>query len=172
MLQLQLPEIAHVIQLAVAPVFLLAGVGAIINVIAARLARIIDRARALEAKLGNADCEVEDICDELASLSRRGWWVNVSMILAVVCALLVCLLIALAFVGAFVPLNLSEIVALLFVGAMFCFSGSLLAFLREIHLASATLRFGIRKAEDARSRNTATPSIAGGMSRPRTEGGP
>ena len=150
--QIQLPEITHVIQLAVAPVFLLAGVGAIINVIAGRLSRIIDRARTLEAKLGSAERGIEEICEELAYLSRRGWWVNFSMILAVVCALLVCLLIVLAFVGAFVPLNLSVIVALLFVGAMFCFSGALLTFLREIQLASATLRFGIRRAEDARAR--------------------
>ncbi len=155
--QLQLPEIAHVIQLAVAPVFLLAGVGAIINVIAGRLSRIIDRARTLEAKLTSAEHGIEDIRAELAYLSRRGWWVNISMILAVICALLVCLLIVLAFVGAFVPLNLSVIVAVLFVGAMFCFSGSLLTFLREIQLASATLRFGIRRAENARAR-TPPPS--------------
>jgi MFS family permease len=148
--QLQLPEIAHVIQLAVAPVFLLAGVGAIINVIAGRLARIIDRARTLEAKLNSAHSGVEEVCAELATLSHRARWVTVSMVLAVVCALLVCLLIALAFAASFVPLNLSVPVAVLFVGAMFCFSGSLLAFLREISLASATLRFGIRRAENAR----------------------
>jgi predicted TIM-barrel fold metal-dependent hydrolase len=150
--QLHLPEISHVIQLAVAPVFLLAGVGAIVNVIAGRLGRIIDRARTLEAKVRTGEGRIEEIGPELVLLSRRGWWVNMSMILAVVCALLVCLLIALAFVDAFLPLNLSVIVAVLFVGAMFCFSGSLLAFLREILLASATLRFGILRAEDSGSR--------------------
>ena len=157
MSQLELPEISHVIQLAVAPVFLLAGVGAIVNVIASRLGRIIDRARGLEAQLRTMEGGIEAICDELALLSRRGRWVNVAMILAVLCALMVCLLIALAFVDAFLPLNLSLIVAVLFVAAMFCFSGSLLAFLREILLANTTLRFGIRRAEDVRSRNTAAP---------------
>jgi len=172
MSQLQLPEIAHVIQLAVAPVFLLAGVGAIVNVIAARLGRIIDRARALETNLNTAQGRVEEICAELALLSRRGQWINVAMILAVLCALQVCLLIALAFVDAFLPLNLSLVVAVLFVGAMFCFSGSLLAFLREILLASTTLRFGIRSAEKVRSRSTAAPSMGGAIGHQPAQGGP
>ena len=144
--QLDLTEITHVIQLAVAPVFLLAGVGALLNVMAGRLARIIDRARALGTDRGGAQ-----ITAEISTLYRRDWWITLSIILAVVCALLVCLLIALAFVGALMPLNLSVVVAILFVGAMLCLSGSLLAFLREIQLASATVRFGIRRAEDARA---------------------
>jgi hypothetical protein len=40
-------DISHVIQLAVAPVFLLAGIGAFINAFAARLGRIFDRSRVL-----------------------------------------------------------------------------------------------------------------------------
>lgn len=147
----QLQEISHVIQLAVAPVFLLTGVGAIINVVAGRLSRIIDRARELEAELPKAvEDRVVDIRAELDYLSRRARSVNVAMVMAVVSALLVCLLIALAFVDAFLPLNLAMPVALLFVTAMFAFSGALLAFLREIYLANATLRFGIRQAERLR----------------------
>ena len=66
------------------------------------------------------------------------------MTLAVVCALLVSLLIAVAFLDAFLPLNLAPVIAVLFVAAMFCFSGSLLAFLREIHIAYTNLRIGVR----------------------------
>jgi hypothetical protein len=40
--------VAHAIQLAVAPVFLLSGIGAILAVMTNRLGRIIDRARVLE----------------------------------------------------------------------------------------------------------------------------
>jgi hypothetical protein len=140
-----LPDIAHVIQLSVAPVFLLAGVGAIINVLAARLGRIIDRARAIEAQLGT----VEDaaLSARLEVLSRRARWVSLAMGLAVTCALLVSVMIGLAFLDAFLPMNLSVFVAVLFVLAMFAFSAALLAFLREILLASANLRFGIREPE-------------------------
>jgi hypothetical protein len=143
----QLPDISHVIQLAVAPVFLLAGVGAIINVLAGRLARIVDRARAIEAQLeapGEASAALKQ---RLALLSRRARWVSTAMGLAVTCALLVSVMIAVAFMDAFLPLNMAFLVAVLFVLAMFAFSAALLAFLREIHLASANLRFGIRESE-------------------------
>jgi len=43
--------VAHVIQLSVAPVFLLSGIGAMLAVMTNRLARVIDRARTLEAKV-------------------------------------------------------------------------------------------------------------------------
>jgi hypothetical protein len=143
----QLTDIAHVIQLAVAPVFLLAGVGAIINVLAGRLARIIDRARTIEAQLDSATEAGGALAARLAVLSQRARWVSVAMGLAVTCALLVSLMIAVAFLDAFVPLNLGPLVAFLFVMAMFAFSAALLAFLREIHLASANLRFGIRESD-------------------------
>jgi hypothetical protein len=64
--------ISHVIQLAVAPVFLLAGVGAILNVMANRLSRIIDRARVLETKLGAAaeDAAREDLSARSPGMTR------------------------------------------------------------------------------------------------------
>jgi hypothetical protein len=144
----QLPDLAHVIQLAVAPVFLLAGVGAIINVLATRLGRIIDRARAIEVQLSQPEAD-KSLLTRLELLSRRARCVSLAMSLAVTCALLVSVMIALAFIDSFVPMNLSLVIAGLFVLAMFAFSAALLAFLREIQLASANLRFGIREAERA-----------------------
>ena len=144
----QLPDLAHVIQLAVAPVFLLTGVGAIINVLATRLGRIVDRARLIEAELGQPGAD-KALVARVALLSRRARWVSIAMSLAVTCALLVSVMIALAFIDAFVPMNLSLLIAGLFVLAMFAFSAALLAFLREIQLASANLRFGIRETERA-----------------------
>jgi len=59
--------VAHAIQLAVAPVFLLSGIGAILVVITNRLGRIIDRARVLEDRLDNASRNSTPHC---ASISR------------------------------------------------------------------------------------------------------
>ncbi|WP_318258474.1 DUF2721 domain-containing protein [Geobacter anodireducens] len=59
-------------------------------------------------------------------------------------ALLVCVVIALLFVGAFLHINVSDIAALLFVFAMLALIGGLLGFLREIYLAIATARLGMR----------------------------
>jgi hypothetical protein len=145
----QLDEITHVIQLSVAPVFLLAGVGAIINALAGRLGRIIDRARVLELRLPDTEARDDQaaIHDELKLLTVRARWVNIALTLAVVCALLVTLTISIAFLGAFISATVSGGVAITFVGAMCAFSAALLAFLREIFLADRTLRFGIERAE-------------------------
>jgi hypothetical protein len=143
----QLPDITHVIQLAVAPVFLLAGVGAIINVLSGRLARIVDRARAIEALIEAGEGDGAALVARLETLSERARFVSMAMTLAVTCALLVSVMIAVAFVDAFLPMNLAVVVAIMFVLAMFAFSAALLAFLHEIRLASANLRFGIRETE-------------------------
>jgi len=63
--------VAHVIQLSVAPVFLLSGIGAMLAVMTNRLARVIDRARALEAKATADPAAVEAIHQELDTLSWR-----------------------------------------------------------------------------------------------------
>jgi hypothetical protein len=144
------PEIAHVIQLAVAPVFLLAGIGTIMGSLMNRLARIIDRARALEAEVARLGVPPEEpVRHEAQTLRRRARWVQAAIALLVTCALLVTLMISVAFLGAFITVNLNRVVAVMFVVAMFAFSAGLLAFLREIWLAMATFRIDIERAERA-----------------------
>ena len=137
------PEIAQVIQLSVAPVFLLAGVGAILNAMSTRLGRAVDRARALEAELPQAGASrAERIHVELDTLSYRARLIGRAMALAVLCALLVAVLLIAAFVDAFTATDLSFVLAGIFVAALLAFSGSLVVFLREILIASANLRIG------------------------------
>ncbi|HYK82103.1 MAG TPA: DUF2721 domain-containing protein [Gemmatimonadales bacterium] len=139
------PEIAHVIQLAVAPVFLLSGVGVTLTVLTSRLSRIVDRARSLEGQLpAGTSGEETDVHRELATLSRRAQLINRALTLSTACALLVCVVIAALFLGALLGLDLSIVIAPLFVIAMVAFIGALLSFLREIFLATATLRIGPR----------------------------
>lgn len=138
-----MPEIAHVIQLAVAPVFLLSGVGVIITVLTNRLGRIVDRARALERDLPHADPRLEkDLDERLAVLARRSRMVNLALTLATTCALLVCLVIVALFVGGLFRLDLSGPIGILFVTAMLAFIGALVSFLREIFLATHSVRIG------------------------------
>ena len=137
------PEIAHVIQLAVAPVFLLSGVGVIITVLTNRLGRIVDRARALEQELRHADVNLEkDLDERLRVLARRSRMVNLALTLATTCALLVCLVIVALFVGGLFRFDLSSVIGVLFVTAMLAFIGALLSFLREIFLATSSVRIG------------------------------
>lgn len=135
--------ISHVIQLAVAPVFLLAGVGAILNVMANRLSRIIDRARALELKLATAEGPAAvELTQRLANLSRRARIISHAMVLCVGTAVLVCSVIIVLFVGEFTAFDATLPAALLFIAALLAFLLALVWLLREIFLAIQTMRFG------------------------------
>lgn len=128
--------VAHVIQLAVAPVFLLTGVGALLGVLTNRLARVIDRARVLEGLLPGADAIKQGAHrSELATLSRRGRLINRAISLCTTCALLICMVIVALFTGAFLAVDMSVLTGLLFICAMLALIGGLISFLREIHFA-------------------------------------
>ena len=134
-------DVTRLIQLAVAPVFLLTAVGTIIGVLSNRLGRVVDRSRALEDRLRQLAPEGQKaVREELNILARRVRLVYASITLAVICALFVGLLIAVAFVDAFVTLDLSKFIGLLFIGAMLAFILALMVFLREIYLAVTSAR--------------------------------
>lgn len=135
--------ITHAIQQAVAPVFLLAGIGAILNVLAGRLARIIDRSRALHSRLESATGErAEGMCKELVILTRRARVVNRAIAFGTISSLLVCVVIALLFISALGEWQLGMTVVGLFVAAMGCLIISLISFLREIQLAMRVILNG------------------------------
>jgi Protein of unknown function (DUF2721) len=133
--------ITHAIQLAIAPVFLLTAIGTIINALTGRLARAVDRRRQIEDEvipaLREGDDEARDKLDaELALLARRIRITMRAIALAVISATLVCLLIGTAFSAAFVSIDLSRPVALLFIAAVVALTVSLLLFMHEVFLAA------------------------------------
>ena len=136
---LHLDDIAHVIQLSVAPVFLLTAIATLINAMNGRLARIVDRRRVVlerQRQPREASAEESAECEaELAQLAQRGRLIYAAIFCAVLSALLVCLVVAGAFIGAMVATNLAQIVAVLFIAAMLAMVGSLGLFLREVFLA-------------------------------------
>lgn len=140
--------IAHVIQLAVAPVFLLTGIGALLGVMSSRLSRIVDRARSLEDRLGGAgtrsQSEVERLHGQLATLATRARLIYLAIALGVIAALLVCAVIVGLFVTAYYAWapNLTRLLAAVFALAVSALIGALLAFLREVYIGTAALRIG------------------------------
>jgi hypothetical protein len=135
--------ISHVIQLAVAPVFLLAGVGAILNVMANRLSRIVDRARALELKLPGAEGAArQEMVERLASLSKRARLISRAVAACVMTAVLVCSVIITLFCGEFLHFEATVPAALLFIAALLSFLLSLIWLLREILIATRAMKFG------------------------------
>ena len=128
-------NVANVIQLAIAPVFLLTAVGALIGVQTNRLARAVDRTRLLEERQGRGMHEVVVAPGELEVLRSRMRLIYLAVALDVICALFVGLTIVLAFADTLVGMNLAWLIALPFVAAMLAFIASLVVFLREIFLA-------------------------------------
>ena len=147
---LHVANLAQVIQLAVAPVFLLTGVGATLNVLASRIARIIDRARPMEERLATVDGDVaRDLHERLRILSRRATLINRAIALCVLSGLLVSLVVAALFITSSLSIDLAAPIAVAFVVALLSLAASLLLFLREVFLATASLSFGgIRKTLD------------------------
>ena len=144
--QTDINQITHVITLAIAPVFLLTAVGTLMGVLVNRLARIVDRIRVLEELLHELGLdELLPARDELDNLRQRLRLIYFAVASAVFCALFVGLLIIVAFVDAFMSVNLATIVGVLFIMAMLAFIGSLVVFLREIFLAVANTRKSIPK---------------------------
>jgi hypothetical protein len=137
-MNIQLSDIGHIIQLAIAPVFLLTGVATKLSVLTNRLARIIDRTRVLEERLRiKSD---DDYTDELEVLYRRSHLINTAITASTACGLLVCLVIAMLFLGDTANLPLDQYIAGSFVLAMLALILSFAFLLREIFIASAFMR--------------------------------
>jgi len=138
----QVSSISSVIQLAVAPVFLIAGISGTLMVMSNRLGRIVDRGRFLKDKKPYADEEaMNEIRDELNRLDIRAAYTNWAITLATSCALLICLVIVSLFLGALLDVNVAGFVAFLFVVGMMFLSIALVLFLREIRLSTSAFQF-------------------------------
>lgn len=133
-------DVAHVIQLAVAPVFLLTGIGAILSVLINRLGRVVDRFRQLE-KLPDDITETTRSAarSEMNRLARRARMVHWAIGFCTGSALLVCVVIATLFVGAVTGAQAPGVIATLFILAMLALVAGLLCFLREIALAKGSI---------------------------------
>ncbi len=153
--------IASVIQLAVAPVFLLAGIAGLLGVLSTRLGRIIDRVRVIEQRLPLVELEAERavLRYETTSLRNRMLLVNWAIRLIASGALTVCLTIVALFVGDFVEFNISPAIALLFVVAMLLLIAGLLFFLREIGMSTRQMREGMEIVLEERPAERTAASV-------------
>ncbi|MCY4044058.1 MAG: DUF2721 domain-containing protein [Cellvibrionales bacterium] len=142
-------QLAHAIQISIAPVFMLAGICALLGVLTTRLNRIVDRGRKLESQSLEADTfEVHlPIRLEMISLLKRGKSINIAMRLAITSAILLCLVIIVIFLGNFIPTHLGIIISLAFIACMISLVGAFLCFLIEIHVAAIENKRNLNAAE-------------------------
>ncbi|MDB5770971.1 MAG: hypothetical protein V7606_4517 [Burkholderiales bacterium] len=139
-IDIQLGDIGHIIQLAIAPVFLLTGVGTKLSVLTSRLGRIIDRSRLLEERIhATPSADHSAAYSELEELYRRAHLINRAFTLSTACGLLICVVIASLFVGSAMKVPLSQFIAVMFVLGMLSLIGSFVYLLREIFVATRAL---------------------------------
>lgn len=133
--------IAQTIQLALAPVFMLAGICQLLNVLAGRLSRVIDRARKLEQMHPNfSAAERTRYGWELRLLDRRMTIINAALFLAVSSAIMTCVLIALLFIAELAKLHFGTAVALCFILAMILLIAALVSFIFEVRMSLRAFR--------------------------------
>ncbi|HEY6196969.1 MAG TPA: DUF2721 domain-containing protein [Candidatus Binatia bacterium] len=137
-------DIARAIQLALVPAFLLTGMAGLLNVMTGRLARIVDRVRALtEGRSGFKLPEHDSLVFELQILERRRHYSNIAITASVIAALLLCTVIAALFVEVMLDAPLKWLIGGLFTAAMLALVVGLALFLREVHLAMRSTRLRI-----------------------------
>lgn len=139
LMEAHVTDIARIIQLAVAPVFLLTAIGTILSALNNRLGRIVDRRRVLQDRTRKLIAEGTEAAqpdvEELAMLAQRIGLIYHAIMFAVVSGLLICFLVATAFMGVFISIDLARVVSMLFILSMFALIGCLALLLREVFLA-------------------------------------
>jgi hypothetical protein len=135
-------DIAHLIASAVAPVFLLTGVAAMLAVLTNRLARIVDRARTLEDRLESRTGKTKELHADLMVLARRARYINLAISLCAVAAVMVAAVVVTLFANAFFGLGIGGVIASLFVGSLLLLSAAFITFFIEVRYATAALRIG------------------------------
>jgi hypothetical protein len=137
-------DVPQAIQLALGPVFLLTGIAGTLNVMTGRLARIIDRARYLtERDAPPKNFTAAAMQAELQSLEQRRRWAGAAITACTLAALLVCMVIATLFLEVVLDARLMGLAGVLFTGSTVALVAGLSFFLREVHLASRSIRIQV-----------------------------
>jgi uncharacterized protein DUF2721 len=136
-------DIAHLIQTALTPVFLLTGVGTTLNVFTGRLARAVDRARRLEELLAHHPADARQIHSDLEVLALRTRYIHAAIAMCALSAVLIALVVIALFANVFFESGFAGTIAWLFVGAMVFVTCAYLAFLLEVRLATRHFRIGV-----------------------------
>ncbi len=133
--------IADTIQTALTPVFVLVAIASILNVLAARLARIVDRSRALLELHGATSGQEHDrIVSDIRILARRIELTNRAILMLVLSGVTIGVTVVLLFVAGFTGSDLDPAIGGAFIAAVGLLMAGLIMFLRETQHASAALR--------------------------------
>jgi hypothetical protein len=138
---LSVSTVAEIVRLALAPVFLLSGIGAFVNVLASRLSRIVDRSRHVEPMLlASRGAEHDRWISELKILDRRMSLISWATGLSVTSAVLTCLVVVLLFAANLIRTRMGTEIAWLFMASMLTIGAGFAVFLIETTIAARAVR--------------------------------
>ena len=152
MLDFHLTDISKVVQLVIAPAFLLTGIGTFLTIMTQRLARVIDRAREVSFETDSPN-ESSDLAALRDMLAIRAKLIQRGIVLCTVAAIIICGLIGVMFLDALIEPSLAVLIAIVFVVAMATVMAGLTFFLREVFIATASLRSRHIRTGDPKIRN-------------------
>ncbi|HEY1735641.1 MAG TPA: DUF2721 domain-containing protein [Methylovirgula sp.] len=139
-----LDDTAHIIQTALTPIFLLAGVANLLAVFSNRLARIADRVDLISAELAKADDDArQDLLLQFYFLRRRSHVLDAAVVLGAVAGVATCGAALILFLSALHNKEGTIEMLGLFGLAILATIGALVAFLTEVLMASVNLRGAI-----------------------------
>jgi hypothetical protein len=124
--------LAKAIQLSVAPVFLLTAIAGVLGVISNRLARVLDRASAIQGPAMDGQ--------DMQLLRRRMGLLSRTIESVTITGVLVSAVVAVTFISAIAVVDLAAIVVPLFVVAMLALIAGLLLLLLDTRMASRMMR--------------------------------
>jgi hypothetical protein len=133
--------VAHIVQVALAPVFLLSGIATLLNVFSTRLARISERVEQLTKLL--ADCnedETKTLANQLRSLHWRSLALDAAVVLGALGAAATCASILALFVGALRDTTIASVLFTTFGLAIICTLGAIGAYAVEMLTAGSGIR--------------------------------
>ncbi|MGN7125980.1 DUF2721 domain-containing protein [Methylorubrum thiocyanatum] len=142
-------SIAHIIQVALAPAFLLSALATLLNVFSTRLGRVADKVDALSATLPGADGEARaTLARRLAYLRRRSLLLDLAVVLASLGGVMTGAAVLTLFVGALRDASAASVLFACFGLALVCTILAILAFLAEILLAGRGVRLEVERKQD------------------------
>ncbi len=156
---IHLNDVSQAIQLALGPAFLLTAIAGLLNVMAGRLARIIDRGRNLTEGRQPPDARPPRVEEELNALDRRRHYASAAITSLTLAALMVCAVIAALFLEVLLTAPLKWLVGTLFTVATVAMVVGLAYFLREVHLATKTIRIPFIQADGGAPAQVASPAV-------------
>ncbi|HAZ80701.1 MAG TPA: DUF2721 domain-containing protein [Porticoccaceae bacterium] len=137
-------NVIEIIQLALTPVFLIVGIGQLLNVVTNRVARIIDRARWLNNQ-NDIHQNDDSKSKELTILDKRLKFANWAITFLTGAAVIICLDIILLIANGLINMDLAQAVLILFITSIASITGGLFSFFIEVSLATATLKVNLKK---------------------------